>query len=95
MDIEQCKKTYEMLKKGKQFIANIDKDFFLSFAETVLSELEKKDKEIKELKENIDYQVLYDFLISSVSNEEPPIWTEKHIEELLENFEMRWKNAYK
>ena len=46
MDIEQCKKTYEMLKKCKQFIANIDKDFFLNFAETVLSELEKKDKRL-------------------------------------------------
>ena len=49
MDIEQCKKTYEMLKKSKQFIANIDKDFFLNFAETVLSELEKKDEYIKML----------------------------------------------
>lgn len=46
MDIEECKETYEMLKKGKQFVANVDKDFFLKFAETVLSELEKKDKEI-------------------------------------------------
>ena len=50
MDIEECKETYEMLKKGKQFVANIDKDFFLKFAETVLSELEKKDQEIKQLK---------------------------------------------
>ena len=54
MDIEQCKKTYEMLKKGKQFIANIDKDFFLSFAETVLSELEKKEAIINEMAEYID-----------------------------------------
>ncbi len=58
-------------------------------------ELEKKDKEIKELKENIDYQVLCDFLISSVCDEEEPIWTEKHIEELLDNFEVRWRNAHK
>ena len=53
MDIKQCKEIYEMLKKGKQFIANIDKDFFLSFAETVLAELEKKDKVINEMAKEI------------------------------------------
>ena len=63
--------------------------------ETVLSMLKEKDKEIEHLKENINYQTLCDFLINSVSGEEEPIWTEKHIEELLENFEVRWKNAYK
>ena len=26
---------------------------------------------------------------------EKPVWTEEHIEELLENFEVRWKDAYK
>ena len=57
--------------------------------------LKEKDKEIKKLKENINYQTLCDFLISSTSDEEEPVWTEKHIEELLENFEVRWKNAYK
>ena len=49
MDIEECKETYEMLKKGKQFVANVDKDFFLKFAETVLSELEKKEAIINEM----------------------------------------------
>ena len=49
MDIKQCKEIYEMLKKSKQFIANIDKDFFLSFAETVLAELEKKEAIITEM----------------------------------------------
>ena len=63
--------------------------------ETVLSMLKEKDKEIEHLKENINYQTLCDFLISSVSADEEPMWTEKHIEELLENFEVRWKNAYK
>lgn len=55
MNIEQCKETYEMLKKGKDFIANIDKDFFLNFAETVLSELEKKDEYIKMLTDEREY----------------------------------------
>ena len=44
MDIEECKESYKVLKRNKQVVANIDKDFFLKFAETVLSELEKKDK---------------------------------------------------
>ena len=63
--------------------------------ETVLNMLKEKDKEIENLKENIDYQTLCDFLISSVSKEEKPVCTEEHIEELLENFEVRWKDAYK
>ena len=63
--------------------------------DTVLSMLKRKDKEIEHLKENIDYKTLCDFLISSVSDEEEPIWTEKHIEELLDNFEVRWKDAHK
>lgn len=49
MNIEQCKETYEALKKGKEFVANIDKDFFLNFAETLFNELEKKDRIIKEM----------------------------------------------
>ena len=57
--------------------------------------IEKKNAEIEKLKENINYQTLCDFLISSVSVDEEPVWTEKHIEELLENFEVRWKDAYK
>ena len=63
--------------------------------ETVLNMIKERDKEVENLKENIDYQTLCDFLISSVSEEEKPVWTEEHIEELLENFEVRWKDAYK
>lgn len=61
----------------------------------IYAKIKEKDKEIEHLKENINYQTLCDFLISSVSADEEPMWTEKHIEELLENFEVRWKNAYK
>lgn len=61
----------------------------------ILNMLKEKDKEIEYLKENVDYQTLCDFLISSVVADEEPVWTEEHIEELLENFEVRWKNAYK
>lgn len=50
MNIEQCKETYEMLKKGKQFVANIDKDFFLNFEELLFNELKKKDDQIEYIK---------------------------------------------
>ena len=63
--------------------------------ETALSLIKEQDKKIEHLKENIDYKTLCDFLMSSVSDEEEPIWTEKHIEELLDNFEVRWKDAHK
>ena len=49
MDIEECKESYKVLKRNKQVVANIDKDFFLKFAETVLSELEKKEAIINEI----------------------------------------------
>ena len=52
MNIEECKESYKVLKRNKQVVANIDKDFFLNYAETVLSELEKKDKEIEKLKKD-------------------------------------------
>ena len=63
--------------------------------DTALSLIKEQDKKIEHLKENIDYKTLCDFLMSSVSDEEEPIWTEKHIEELLDNFEVRWKDAHK
>ena len=40
---------------------------------------------------SIPYQTLCDYLISSVAEDEEPIWTEKHIEEMLDNFVVRWK----
>ena len=63
--------------------------------DTVLSLIKEQETEIEKLKGNVDYQVLCDFLINSVCDEEEPIWTEKHIEELLDNFEVRWKDAHK
>lgn len=56
MDIEQCKETYEMLKKHKELVANIDKDFFLNFAELLFNELEISKKETQEVLN--DYQDL-------------------------------------
>lgn len=59
MNIEQCKETYEALKKGKDFIANIDKDFFLNFAELLFNELENKQDDINILqaqRDSMEYQ---------------------------------------
>jgi hypothetical protein len=44
-------------------------------------------KEIKEYleRESYDHATLSDWYISSVSND-PPVWTEEHIEELLNDF---------
>ncbi len=92
MDIEQAEKRIKILLADKCNCSECLKN--KEAYETVLNMLKEKDKEIEKLQENVDYQVLCDFLINSVSDEEP-IWTEKHIEELLENFEMRWKDAHK
>lgn len=47
MKIEEAKEMYEALKRGKDYIANIDKDFFFRFAETVFKELEKQQREVE------------------------------------------------
>ena len=49
-----------------------------------------KNTEVKCVKEaierlNMDYATLVDWYISSVGDE-PPVWTEEHIEELLEDY---------
>lgn len=82
MDIEECKETYEMLKKGKQFVANVDKDFFLKFAETVLSELEKKDKQIDLMAEQLAGLAIFD-----IEKDEPLILGDK--EEVKQYFEKK------
>ena len=59
--------------------------------ETVLNMLKEKDAEIEHLKENINYQTLCDFLISSVTADTEPVWTEKHIEEVLSEANDRYR----
>lgn len=34
----------------------------------------------------VDYDLLYDWYVHSVSQHDEPVWTEKHIEELLSDF---------
>lgn len=47
-----------------------------------------------EPEEPLDRTTLIDFFISSVDSEEEPIWTEKHIDELLANFDVLPKIGY-
>ena len=55
-NVEQCKTIYEGLKKNSFIVANIDKDFFLDFAETILNELDNKEKIINEMADELrDY----------------------------------------
>lgn len=97
MTTEQ-REAIEYLKDMKNNQKDLNKSGYVYANEkidTVLSLIKEQDKKIEHLKENIDYKTLCDFLMSSVSDEEEPIWTEKHIEELLDNFEVRWKDAHK
>ncbi len=56
MNIEQYKEIYESFKKSKDFIANIDKDFFLNFEELLFNELKKKDAVINEMAECMEIE---------------------------------------
>ncbi len=47
--------------------------------------------ELKKENQSVSYQTLYDYLISSVDETQKPVWTEEHIEELLDNFIIKWK----
>ena len=42
------------------------------------------DKVVREYA--VDYGLLYDWYIHSVSQHDEPVWTEKHIKELLSDF---------
>lgn len=56
--------------------------------ENILADRERLEKENQE---SIPYYILYDFLITSVDETQKPIWTEEHINELLNNFIIKWK----
>lgn len=58
--LEEALNAFYELKKYKKLIANIDKDFFLNFAELLFSELDKKEKELEEAKRETQ-QVLDDY----------------------------------
>ena len=56
--------------------------------ENILAQLKRLKEENKG---TLSYQMLYDFLITSVDDTQEPIWTEAHIKELLDNFIIKWK----
>ena len=56
MDIKEAKQYYLELKPCKKLIEAIDTDFFFNFAETVLSELDKKDKIIDKMAKEMFYE---------------------------------------
>ena len=73
-----------------------DKDKIMKAVSNVIVEDNRKIKKYEDIilainQKSIPEQTLIDFLISSVDDEQKPIWTEKHIEELLDNFVVRWK----
>lgn len=91
------------LEENKKYINKVLNDMkidneekFMNAVANVFFEQNKKNKEYEEIilamnGKSISYQVLCDFLISSVDETKKPIWTEDHIEELLDNFVVRWK----
>ncbi|MCI8700039.1 MAG: hypothetical protein HFJ47_01695 [Clostridia bacterium] len=73
-----------------------DEDKFLSAVSNVIFEQNKKLKQYETQilamnQKSIPHHTLYDFLIASVDENQKPIWTEEHIEEMLDNFVVRWK----
>ena len=55
MNIEQAKDVYEGLKRNEHIVESIDREFFFRFADTVLNELEKKDKVIDEMADYMSF----------------------------------------
>ena len=53
MNEKEIKEMYKELKRNKKIIGSIDVDFFFEFADAVLNLLEKKDKMIDEIQEEV------------------------------------------
>lgn len=91
-EIEDKKYICKVLNQMK--IDNEEK--FLSAVSNVYFEQNKKLKQYETRilamnQRSIPYQTLYDYLIASVDENQDPVWTERHIEEMLDNFVVRWK----
>ena len=87
-NIEEDIKTLEDYRKELGLSADGNKIKAGFAIENILADRERLEKENRE---TIPYHVLYDFLITSVDETQKPIWTEEHIEELLDNFIIKWK----
>lgn len=53
----------------------------------------KYEKRLVDLEKAMDKSTLYDWYITSVSPEDEPVWTDRHIEELLNDFYVIPKEA--
>lgn len=85
-DIEIWKELIEQYKDYGFY--GIIKPEKLKALENILADRERLEKENEE---SIPFRVLYDFLITSVDEKQKPIWTEEHINELVDNFIIKWK----
>lgn len=52
-NIEDFIKVYKEMKMQKNVIENIDKDYFTEFVDKLIKKLDEKDKQIKELEEEL------------------------------------------
>lgn len=77
-----------ILKKLYKFWLGIDNRKAQAI-ENILADRERLEKENKQ---SVSYQTLCDYLINSVDETQEPIWTKAHIEELLNNFIIKWKD---
>lgn len=89
-NIEEDIKRYNELKRGRAIVASIEPDFFFNFVDNILAD---RERVLEENKQSVSYQTLCDYLINSVNTEQEPIWTEAYIEELLNNFIIKWKEG--
>ena len=48
-EFEEVKRVYKEIKRNKDIIGSIEKDFFFDFGDLVIKELENKDKIIDEM----------------------------------------------
>lgn len=86
----------EDIKILKYFIKEFELDIENSTDKTDITKpieniLADRERLLEENEESISYQTLCDYLINSVNETQEPIWTEAHIEELLNNFIIKWK----
>lgn len=72
---KEVSETFEDLKRNKEIIKNIDKDFFFEFGETILNliqtqqeEIEKKDKQIDKM-ENYICAKSFDDIVKRLKDE--------------------------
>ena len=83
---KELAKCYEELDKST--------DFYCSFTQSkiqncpIQDEVEKAKQEVAReiFKQAFDYPTLADWYISSVDDRDTPVWTDEHIEELLNDF---------